>query len=179
MSSTSPPFTRRRAVLALVQCAAAAAALPGCAGYYYGDRDGPTLGVLMRESLAESSQSAARQLLRGVALAPGTPVAVQALTNIDPAAAAAPFGRVVARQLVGALVRAGIAVAPEADSPAAQALDAAMQARQPPLVLAGSYAVSARQVYVSLRLARTGQAVLAAVDYAVALDDDVRALLRA
>ena len=44
----------------------------------------------------------------------------------------------------------------------------------------GTYAVSARQVYVSLKLVLPeGNAVVAAHNYAVPLDDDVRSLLAA
>ena len=56
-------------------------------------------------------------------------------------------------------------------------LDALMQARAAPLALVGSYTTATRQVYVSLRLVRVGQGVLAAVAYQVPIDEDVRALL--
>ena len=54
------------------------------------------------------------------------------------------------------------------------------QAHQAQAVLVGTYAVSARQVYVSLKLVLPeGNAVVAAHNYAVPLDEDVRSLLAA
>jgi len=177
-ASVSAPATRRNAVRALLEWSAIATALPGCAGYYYGEKHGPTLGSLMRENLAESSHAAARRLLRDAALVPDAKVAVQALTDIDPAGAQARFGVVVAGQLASALVQAGVPVAPPELARPAAAPAIGLPAREPAPALVGSYAVSARQVYVSLRLVQPGQKLLAAYDYAVPLDDDVRVLLQ-
>lgn len=174
-SSVNP---RRRAGIALVQWAAAAAALPGCAGYYYGERYGPTPGSWARASSDDANRAAVQRLLRDAPLEPRARVLVRPLTNIDPAAAGARFGRVVAEQLASALAQAGMTIVPEPDSAQKEpTLDALMQARAAPLALVGSYTAATRQVYVSLRLVRVGQGVLAAVAYQVPIDEDVRALL--
>lgn len=186
MSEASCSFSRRRVARALLEWAAVGAALGGCANYYYGTGSGPTwFGMEPRGSLTVSSRTAVQKLISGVVLPPGEPVVVRPLIDIDPAGTQARFGRVVAEQLAGALVQSGVAVAPmgseRADAEpltAMQAIDAAMQSRPLAMALVGSYAVSERQVYVSLRLVRPGRTVLAAHDYVVALDDDVRGLLQ-
>lgn len=180
MSITRIRSSRRAVVLGLLP----AALLSGCARYYYGDHYGPLLEEGGGRMLGQNTRAAVDRLLGGSEPVPTGPVWVRPLTEAGTEGRMSGFGRVVAAQLASELAARGVALAggDEPSSSAASAwrtLDAAMQSRGAPLQLSGSYVVAARQVYVSLRLAHADQAVLAAVDYAVVLDDDVRALLRA
>ncbi|MDY0106561.1 MAG: hypothetical protein RBS27_07810, partial [Giesbergeria sp.] len=66
---------RRRTTLGLL-LAAGAASLTGCAGYYYGENHGPTLGSMVRGNLVQASHGAADRLLQDAMLDPRQPVLV-------------------------------------------------------------------------------------------------------
>ena len=181
----------RRTALALL-LAVGATALTGCAGYYYGENYGPTLGSMVRGSLVQASHGAADRLLQDVALDPRQPVLVGTLVNVDRLDESSRFGRIVSEQIAGRMTQRGMRVVELKlrDSVAMRSelgelllsreLREVSQAHHAQAVLVGTYAVSARQVYVSLKLVLPeGNAVVAAHDYAVPLDDDVRSLLAA
>lgn len=179
----------RRTALALL-LAVGATALTGCAGYYYGENYGPTLGSMVRGSLVQASHGAADRLLQDAALDPRQPVLVGTLVNVDRLDESSRFGRIVSEQIAGRMAQRGMRVVELKlrDSVAMRSelgelllsreLREVSQAHHAQAVLVGTYAVSARQVYVSLKLVLPeGNAVVAAHDYAVALDEDVRSLL--
>ena len=193
----------QRGPLALMMCAALA--LTGCAGYYYGEDYGPTLGSLTspHKGLLDSSYRAADTLLQAAPWMAGLPVRVAALVDADAPAAPSRFGRLLAEQIAGRLVQKGVPVVGSALRPVATAEPllqtmpspaplSPLQPLQPivvsdaprmdpPLpIVVGSYTVSAQRVFVSLKLLRSdGTPAIAAYDYALPLDKDVRSLLRA
>jgi TolB-like protein len=170
----------------------ALATLPGCAGYYYGEKYGPTLGSALRGDLVDASYRATDALLQTVALDPSHPVLVATLVNVDRLAESSRLGRAVAEQIAGRLVQRGIRVTEpklretlamrpdQGELLLSRELRDVSQAHDAQAVVVGTYAVSARQVYISLKLVHPqGNLVVAAHDYALPLDDDVRALLMA
>jgi TolB-like protein len=180
-----------RTALALL-LAAGAGSLTGCAGYYYGENHGPTLGAMARGNLVQASYGAADRLLQNTLLDPRQPVLVGTLVNVDRLQESSRFGRIVSEQIAGRMVQRGMRVVELKlrDSVAMRSelgelllsreVREVSQAHQAQAVLVGTYAVSARQVYVSLKLVLPeGNTVVAAHDYAVALDEDVRGLLMA
>lgn len=175
-------------------CLLGAAALPGCAGYYYSEKYGPTLGTtvdaMLRGNLVEASYQATDALLKTATLDPALPVVVATLVNGDRPFESSQLGRIVAEQIAGRLVQRGVLVTEMKwqDTLAVQraqgapllprALREAGQAQGSQAVVVGTYAASARHLYVSLKLVSpSSNAVLAAHDYAVPMDEDVRALL--
>ncbi len=177
-------------------CLLGAATLPGCAGYYYGEKYGPTLGTTMdamlRSDLVETSYRATDALLKTVTLDPTQPVVVAMLVNVDRPSDSSRLGRIVAEQIAGRMVQRGVLVTEmtSRDAPVLprdqgelllpRALREAVRTQGAQAAVVGTYAVSARQLYVSLKLiGPPGNAVLAAHDYVVPLDEDVRALLAA
>jgi len=182
---------RRLCALAAL-LAAGITILPGCAGYYYGENYGPTLVTVVRGSLVESSQRAADGLLQQFVLNPQQAVLVASLVNVDRLNESSRFGRLVGEQIAGRLVQKGVRVTElklrdsvvmhreQGELLLSRELREVSQAHQAQAVLVGTYAVSARQVYVSLKLVLPeGNAVVAAHNYAVPLDEDVRSLLAA
>ncbi len=180
----------------MAACLLSAAALPGCAGYYYGEKYGPTLGTavdaMLRGDLVETSYRATDALLKTVVLDPAQPVVVGTLVNVDRPSESSRLGRIVAGQIAGRMVQRGVLVTEMAlrDAPAVprdqgelllpRVLRDAFRTQGAKAAVVGTYAVSARQLYVSLKLiGPPGDAVLAAHDYAVPMDEDVRALLAA
>jgi len=173
-------------------CLLGAATLPGCAGYYYGEKYGPTLGTtvdaMLRSDLVETSYRATDALLKTVALDPAQPVVVATLMNVDRPSESSRLGRIVAEQIAGRMVQRGVLVTEMAslDAPVVPRdqgellLPQAVRTQGAQAAVMGTYAVSARQLYVSLKLiGPPGNAVLAAHDYVVPMDEDVRALLAA
>lgn len=175
-------------------CLLGAAALPGCAGYYYGEKYGSTLGAtlgaMLRPNLVEASHRATDALMKNVALDPAQPVLVATLVDVDRRAESSRWGRIVAEQIAGRMVQRGLRVTePKLWQTLAVQRDQSELLPPPELreagpadgaqaVVVGTYAVSPSQLYISLKLVNpSGNAVLAAHDYAVPMDDDVRALL--
>ena len=177
-------------------CVLGAAALPGCAGYYYGEKYGPTFGTtvdaMLRSNLVEDSHRATDALLQNVALDPQRPVLVTTLVNVDQRSEPSQLGLIVAEQIAGRLVQRGVRVtALKWQEPLAvqqrhpgellvpREWHEVGEAHDAQAVVVGTYAVSARQLYISLKLVSpAGNAVVAAHDYVVPVDDDVRTLLR-
>ncbi|QNP59340.1 FlgO family outer membrane protein [Paenacidovorax monticola] len=172
----------RRAFLATL---GAVLALPGCARYYYGDQ-----AAASGADLVEASQRAADALLLGAPLDPRQPVLVATLVSVDRLGESSRFGRLLSEQIAGRLTQRGLRVTELrlrehlAMQPAqgelllSRELRDVSRAHEAQAVVVGTYAVSASQVFVSLKLVRpVGNEVVAAYDYAVPMDGNVRVLL--
>lgn len=181
--------TMKRGML-VAACLLGAAALSGCAGYYYGEKYGPTLGSMLHPNMVEASYRATDALLQTVALDPVQPVVVTTLVNVDQSSESSRLGRIVAEQIAGRMVQRGLRVTElklreplvmrrdQGELLLSRELREVGQVHGAQAVVVGSYAVSARQLYISLKLVNPlGNAVVAAHDYAVPMDDDVRSLL--
>lgn len=176
---------RTAAALALLT---AALALPGCASYYYGARAGGGVGT---DLVAANYQGVDVLLQHRVQPQQPQRVLVATLVPVDPQAPTSRLGRLFAEQIAGRLAQSGYAVTefqggedvaqpPLAyGAPLPPALQAASQQYGTQMVVWGTYAVSQHTLYVSLKLLALDSTVLAASDYAVPMDDDVRRLLAA
>lgn len=170
----------RRAVLAAL---GAALVLPGCARYYYGDQGSPT-------DLVEANHRAADALLLAAPIDAHQPLLVATLVSVDRLGESSRFGRLVSEQIAGRLTQRGLRVTElrlrenlamqpgQGELLLSRELRDVGRAHEAQAVVVGTYAVSASQVFVSLRLVRpTGNEVVAAQDYALHMDGNVRALL--
>ena len=181
----------RRSASALL-LSLAVVSLTGCAGYYYGEKYGPTLSQALSPAsdLVGSSYRATDALLQAAPIDPRAPVLVATLVDLDHLGVSSRFGRVVSEQIAGRLTQRGLAV-PELrlrESVALVPQEGALllsrelrevsRAHAAQAVVVGTYAVSSRQVFVSLKLVRPeGNVTIAAHDYAMVLDDELRSLL--
>lgn len=173
-------------------CAAllAASLLGGCANYYYGDKGGPGAGAWFSASLLQRNHQAADKLAEAVMLDPQQPVLVGTLVHIDRLQESSRFGRLVSEQIAARLAQRGLHVTelklrssalmrPEqGELLLSRELREVSQAQQAQAVVVGSYAPTAQQVFVDVKLVRPhdGQ-ILAAYDYTLPMDADVRSLL--
>ena len=177
---------RRTAALGL-WAAASLALLPGCAQYYYGEHATAT-----STDLVEANRIAADRLLQDALIDPDRPVLVATLVSVDQLGESSRLGRTITEQIAGRLVQRGVLVieprmrASLAMSPAQGELLLSREVREvsrshdAQAVLVGTYAVSVRSVYVSLKLVHpVGNVVVAAVDYTLPMSDNVRGLLMA
>lgn len=164
---------------------ATALALPGCARYYYGEQAAGT-----RTDLLEANYRAADQLLLSAQLDPRRSVLVASLVNVDRLGESSRLGRIFSEQIAGRLVQRGIPVAEVrlrdtlALQPAQGELLLSRELREvgrshdAQAVVVGTYAVSGHMLYISLKLVNpAANQVVAATDYAVPMDDNVRGLL--
>jgi TolB-like protein len=178
MHASHPFQYQRRAMLALL---ASATLLGGCASYYYGE--GGTDPI-------ELNYAAADKLLAAPLLDTGRPVLVATLVHVDQLDRSSRLGRLFSEQLASRLVQRGFLVRElklrgsvlmkpgEGELLLSrEALDAS-KVQDAQAVLVGTYAPSAKTVYINLKLVSpvTGT-VMAAVDYTVPLDTDMRGLL--
>ena len=177
---------RRTAALGL-WAAASLALLTGCAQYYYGEHATAT-----STDLVEANRIAADRLLQDALIDPDRPVLVATLVSVDQLGESSRLGRTITEQISGRLVQRGVLVieprmrASLAMSPAQGELLLSREVREvsrshdAQAVLVGTYAVSVRSVYVSLKLVHpVGNVVVAAVDYTLPMSDNVRGLLMA
>lgn len=188
---TRPLSSSRRLALRGALALGAASLLPGCAGYYYGDKYGPTLNGLLRTNLVDTSHRAADALMQGVALEPTQPIIVATLVHVDRLQESSRLGRMVSEQIAGRLVQRGVRVTElklrehvamqrEGEMLLSRELRDVSRAHDAQAVVTGTYAVTVSQVYISLKLIHPlGNRMLAAHDYAVPVDEDVRILLTA
>ena len=166
----------------------AALALPGCARYYYGAHaDG---GV--STDLVAANYRGVDTLLKRMPEQPQR-ILVATLVPVNSQATTSRLGRLFTEQIAGRLVQRGHMVnelklggegtaqpSLSADPRSPPALQAASQQYGAQVVVWGTYAVSQRTLYVSLKLVHAfDNTVLAASDYALPMDDDVRRLLAA
>ncbi len=180
----------RRAAPTLALALLAATSLGGCAGYYYGEKYGSTWGVGQNNNLIDSSYAATDALLLRAPLDTHAPVLVATLVDLDHLQQSSRFGRVLSEQIAGRLVQRGlpvpelrlrsnVALVPyEGQLLLSRELRDVSRAHAAQAVVVGTYAVSGRQVYISLKLVRAeGNTTVAAHDYTLAMDEDTRTLL--
>lgn len=182
--------SRRQCLRVLLPAFAApvALALTGCASYYYGEG----LSSFAKTDLTEANYRAADQLLQTVRIDPAQPLIVATLVSVDRVHESSRLGRMFSEQIASRLVQRGLnVVEPKLRETLAMQRDqgelllsrelrevARSHAAQ--AVVVGTYAASATLLYVSLKMVvPTGNSVVAACDYAVPLDDNVRTLLLA
>ncbi|CAN7341786.1 FlgO family outer membrane protein [Acidovorax sp. LjRoot66] len=169
-------------------------ALSGCASYYYGDKAGGSGGGLMdliTPSTIERNHRAADALLLQAPLDPQHAVLVATLVNVDRLNESSRLGRIFSEQIGSRLVRRGLRV-----TELKLREDVAMQrtgelllsrevrevsrAHDAQAVVVGTYAVSTTTLFISLKIVNpVGNTVVAAHDYAMPVDENVRSLLAA
>lgn len=181
---------RRAALWTLM--AAAALGLQGCAdmasAYYYGDRGG-SFGIL-RTDLIERNDRATDALLLDARLDARQPVLVATLVNVDRLTESSRLGRIFSEQIAGRMVQRGLRVTEvklrerlalqrdQGELLLSREVREVSQAQNAQAVVVGTYAVSATMLYITLKLVNPeGNAVVAAHNYAVPVNDDVRTLL--
>lgn len=169
----------------------ASLSLSGCAGYYYGDKYASDVSLGRKnEDLVASSYRAADAVMQRAPIDLRAPVLVATLVNLDALYVSSPFGRVVSEQIAGRLVQRGVpvpelrlreavALVPETGALLlSRELRDVSRSQSAQAVLVGTYTVSLRRVFVSLKLVRPeGNTTVAAFDYSLALTDDLRMLL--
>ncbi len=175
-----------RAAAALLLLSAALL-LPGCARYYYGAHAD---GGVSTDLVAANYRGVDMLLQR---LPQKQRLLVATLVPVDPLADTSRLGRLFAEQIAGRLVQQGhgvtefrlggegVAQPRLPHGPVlSPALQAASQQYGTQAVVWGTYAVTQRTLYVSLKMFHAlDGTVLAASDYALPMDDDVRRLLAA
>ncbi len=180
---------RRRMVIGVGLLAVGA--LPGCASYYYGEKYGSDFSLGQKtEDLITSSYRAADAVLQMAPIDLRAPVLVATLVNLEALYVSSPFGRVVSEQIAGRFVQRGVpvpelrlrdavALVPETGALLlSRELRDVSRSQAAQAVLVGTYTVSRRQVFVSLKLVRPeGNTTIAAFDYAMPMTDDLRMLL--
>ena len=176
----------RRHLLRAALAGLAAFGLQGCASYYYGDR---TTGA-GRTDLIEANERAVDALLLGAALDPGQPVLVATLVNVDRLDESSRLGRIFSEQMAGRMAQRGLRVTEvklredlvlhreQGALLLSRELREVSQAQNAQAVVVGTYAVSASVLYISLKLVNpVGNQVVAAHNYALPVDENVRSLL--
>ncbi|WP_165773885.1 FlgO family outer membrane protein [Acidovorax kalamii] len=171
--------------------AATAFALSGCASYYYGDNGSGGGGSGMpRTSIIAANHHAADMLVQNASLDPRHPVLVSTLVNVDRLGESSRMGRIFSEQIAGRLVQRGLPVTElkmrenlvmqreQGELLLSRELREVSRAHDAQAVVVGTYAVSATVLYVSIKLVKPdGNLVVAAHNYAVPIDENVRALL--
>ncbi len=175
---------RRTASLALLL--SATVALPGCARYYYGD------AAHISADLIDANTQAIESLLQNQQLDPLRPILVSTLVHIDRLGESSRLGRTLSEQLAGRLVQRGVLVVEprlrdnlvvspsQGELLLSRELSEISQRHDAQAVLIGTYSPSLRTVYVSIKLVHpVGNMVMAAADYSLPMNDDLRSLLHA
>lgn len=163
--------------------------LTGCSSFYYGDKPGATW---FPTDLIETNHRAVDALLANAPLDAQHPVMVATLVHVDRLSESSRLGRIFSEQIAGRMVQRGVRVVELKlrDSVALQRDQGELllsrevrevsRSHDAQAVLVGTYAVSVRSVYVSLKLVHpVGNVVVAAVDYTLPMSDNVRGLLMA
>ena len=181
----------------VVVVVATAALLSGCASsYYYGESAGGSggggfgLGAAPRTSIITANHAAADMLLQTAPLDREHAVLVATLVNVDRLNESSRLGRIFSEQIAGRLVQRGYPVTElklrenvamqreQGELLLSRELRDVSRAHDAQAVVVGTYAVSASILYVSIKLVKPeGNMVVAAHNYAVPMDDNVRALL--
>ena len=165
--------------------------LQGCATspmhtYYYGDRS----AGLQRSNLIDTNERAADALLEYAPLDASQPVLVATLVHLDRLTESSRLGRMFSEQIAGRMVQRGLKVTEvkmreslllqrdQGELLLSREVREVSQAQDAQAVVVGTYAVSASVVYISLKLVNpVGNTVVAGHNYAVPMDENVRALL--
>lgn len=161
--------------------------LQGCSSFYYGEKPG---AVWFPTNLIEANHRAADALLLNAPLDGQHPIMVATLVNVDRLTESSRLGRIFSEQIAGRLVQRGLKVVELKlrDSVALQRDQGELllsrevrevsQSHDAQAVVVGTYAASATALYISLKLVTpTGNAVVAAHDYSVPMEENVRVLL--
>ncbi|RQO79988.1 FlgO family outer membrane protein [Acidovorax sp. FJL06] len=166
-------------------------ALQGCVtnavnGYYYGDR----AGGAPRSDLIEVNDRATDALLLNAPLDASQPVLVATLVNVDRLNESSRLGRIFSEQIAGRMVQRGLRVTEvklrdnlvlhrdQGELLLSREVREVSQAQNAQAVVVGTYAVSASVLFISLKLVNpAGNHVVAAHNYAVPVDENVRTLL--
>ncbi|MBX9834649.1 MAG: hypothetical protein K2X65_00550 [Burkholderiaceae bacterium] len=172
--------------------------LSGCARYYYGEDSGvarnlsPSLQPTAqpRTDVLLANYHAVDVLLQGVQLDPQRSVLVATLVSVDRLNESSRLGRIFSEQIAGRLVQRGVSVTElklresvslepyQGELLLSRELKEVSHQHDAQAVVVGTYAVSAQTLYVSLKLVNpVGNTVVAASDYEVAMDQNVRTLL--
>lgn len=188
----------QRVVASGVVAVATAVLLSGCASsYYYGENAGGSggvggfgLGSAPRTSIITANHAAADMLLQTAPLDREHAVLVATLVNVDRLSESSRLGRIFSEQIAGRLVQRGFPVTElklrenvamqreQGELLLSRELRDVSRAHDAQAVVVGTYAVSASILYVSIKLVKPeGNMVVAAHNYAVPMDDNVRALL--
>lgn len=153
----------------------------------------PNYGIVHDIDISKKTYEAADALLErsSQGLNKGEPVLVASLVDVNKLERSSPLGRVLAEQLSSRLVQQGYFVSePKLRGSLAvkrnvgelilsRDLKYIRKAYNAQAVLSGTYAVGSRKVHVNLKLIRAMDGkVLSAVDYALPLGPDTRALVK-
>lgn len=162
-------------------------ATSGCAQYYYGERG----GVQVRTDVLQTNYEAADRLLQAAPLDPRRSVLVSMIVSVDRLNESSRLGRLFSEQIAGRLVQRGVPVTEvrlreqlalqpsQGELLLSRELREVSQAHDAQAVVVGTYAVSGAMVYVSLKIVNPqGNQVVAASDYALPVDDNIRGLLQ-
>lgn len=186
--------TRRHTLrwLATAAMAASTLHLTGCASsYYYGvAAGGGAAGAAPRTSVIHANHHAADMLLQNAPLDREHAVLVATLVNVDRLGESSRLGRIFSEQIAGRLVQRGLPVTElklretvmiqreQGELLLSRELRELSRSHDAQAVVVGTYAASATVLYVSIKLVKPeGNVVVAAHNYAVPMDDNVRALL--
>ncbi len=161
--------------------------LTGCSSFYYGDKPGATW---FPTDLIEANHRAVDALLANAPLDAQHPVMVATLVQVDRLSESSRLGRIFSEQIAGRMVQRGVRVVELKlrDSVALQRDQGELllsrevrevsQSHDAQAVVVGTYAASASALYISLKLVTpVGNTVVAAHNYAVPMDENVRVLL--
>ena len=164
--------------------AAALIGLTGCSSFYYGDKPGATW---FPTDLIEANHRAVDALLANAPLDAQHPVMVATLVQVDRLGESSRLGRIFSEQIAGRMVQRGVrvvelklrdSVALQRDQGELLLSREVSQSHDAQAVVVGTYAASASALYISLKLVTpVGNTVVAAHNYAVPMDENVRVLL--
>ena len=161
--------------------------LTGCSSFYYGDKPGATW---FPTDLIETNHRAVDALLANAPLDAQHPVMVATLVHVDRLSESSRLGRIFSEQIAGRMVQRGVRVVELKlrDSVALQRDQGELllprevregsQSNDEKAGVVRTYAASASALYISLKLVTpVGNTVVAAHNYAVPMDENVRVLL--
>lgn len=186
-----------KARLIALLAAASVVGLSGCARYYYGEASGAapmralsTQPQVLRTDVLLANYHAVDVLMQDVPLDPRRSVMVASLVNVDRVTESSRLGRIFSEQIAGRIVQRGVPVIElklresvslqplQGELLLSRELNEVSRQHDAQAVVVGTYAVSAQTVYISLKLVNpVGNTVIAASDYELAIDDNVRSLL--
>ena len=182
-----------------VLCAMAGfTSLTGCAEFYYGDaahsgqsgQGSSSASTASAANLMDANYRAVDALLGQTNLEPQSPVLVGTVVQIDRVGESSRLGRLFTEQLSTRLTQRGVRVSElklrenllmhkeQGELLLSREAREVSQTHRAQAVLVGTYATSMATLYVSLKLVQpTDNIVLAAYDYVLPMDGNVRSLL--
>ena len=161
--------------------------LTGSSSCYYGDKPGATW---FPTDLIEANHRAVDALLANAPLDAQHPVMVATLVQVDRLSESSRLGRIFSEQIAGRMVQRGVRVVElklrdsvalhrdQGELLLSREVREVRQSHDAQAVVVGTYAASASALYISLKLVTpAGNTVVAAHNYAVPMDENVRVLL--